>query len=79
MKHQIAIKRHSRRTYQNGNGQVMTLPSDLMKQWGITKGTEMVCYQLAGMLLVVPLQYVMEIGEPKLLRSLQKQLEQAGL
>lgn len=79
MKHQIAIKRHSRRTYQHHHSLSMTLPKDVGREWGIGAGEELVMYQLGGMLLIVPLQYVMSMGEPKLLRSLQKQLEQAGL
>ena len=68
MKHKIAINRWSRTLTKSGSSHNVTIPVDVVKQWELQTGEELVMYQLDGALLILPLERVLQIGEPALLK-----------
>lgn len=74
MKHQVAVKRWSRRLSRHGNSLYVSLPADLIKQWEIGEGEELVAYQLPEAILVVPFSQVLRKGEPAILKTLTRTL-----
>lgn len=74
MKPKPEIKRWSRRILPQGHSLCVSIPHDLVKEWDLTLGQEMVVYQLDRALLVVPLQTLLKHGEVKLLKPVQEAL-----
>ena len=74
MKEQVTIKRWSRRLLPTGGSAKMTIPYDIMQVWGIGNRGELIIYQINDALLVVPLNQVMERGEPHLLKAITNHL-----
>jgi antitoxin component of MazEF toxin-antitoxin module len=73
---QHKIKRWSRTITNNGHSLQVTIPADLAKQWQVYQGHQAVAYELDGALLVIPLDRLLQWGEPKLLKQLATLLEQ---
>ncbi len=55
-----------------GHSTVMTLHQPICLQWQLKPGDALVTYQLEGILLVMPLDYLRTVGEPQLLQYLQQ-------
>ena len=75
MKHKVAVNRWSRRITKSHKSLTVTIPHDVVKQWEVREGQEVVVYQLDGALLVIPLERLLTLGEPALLRPLTKILD----
>ena len=58
-----------------GTSLVTTIPHGIVSAWNLRSNDRLVLYQLEGQLVVVPLAYLGEIGEPTLLRQLTGTLE----
>ena len=67
--------RWSRKAIRVGHSLAVTLPYDLAQAWGVTPGQELVMYQIDQALVVLPLQQVLKRGLPRLVESLQTQLQ----
>ena len=58
-----------------GTSLVTTIPHGIVRAWSLRENDRLVIYQLDNQLLIVPLAYLGEIGEPALLRQLTGTLE----
>jgi len=74
MKQKEKIKRWSRKILPQGNSLCVSIPADLVKEWGLALSDEIVVYQLPQALLLVPLTTLLKHGEVKVLRPLQEAL-----
>ena len=76
MKHRIAINRWIRTLTLAGQSLNVTIPSDLLKQWGAKQGEKMAVYEVDGVLLVLPLEKLTQVGELEFLAPFKAMLNE---
>ena len=67
------LNRRTSKLRKVGNSPGLTIPAQILRDWGTKLGDQLVLYQLDGLLVVVPLAHLAQIGEPRLIRLLTSQ------
>lgn len=68
------LKRWSRKLITTGHSLTCSIPADLVKEWQLSAGEELVMYQLGDLLLICPLSRILVKGQPREISQLIESL-----